>query len=89
MREYALITLDMIKYFGIFLKKESAEYDRILKESDAVDSIRSLCKLLSSYRDRHIQNTVKHFNPKMNCFFISKRAGHLYPLPARPLPRTS
>ena len=54
MREYALITLDMIKYVGIFLKKESAEYDRILNESDAVDSIRSLYKLLSSYRDRDI-----------------------------------
>ena len=48
----------MIKYVGIFLKKESAEYDRILNESDAVDSIRSLYKLLSSYRDRDIFRTL-------------------------------
>ena len=60
MREYALITLDMIKYVGIFLKKESAEYDRILNESDAVDSIRSLYKLLSSYRDRDIFRTLSN-----------------------------
>ena len=63
MREYALITLDMIKYVGIFLKKESAEYDRILNESDAVDSIRSLYKLLRQ-RQRHIQNTVKHLTQR-------------------------
>ena len=54
MRDYALITQNMI------LKKQSAEYARILNKSDAVHSIRSLYKLLSSYQDRHIQNTVKH-----------------------------
>ena len=54
MRDYALITQNMI------LRKQSAEYARILNVSDAVHSIRSLYKLLSSYQDRHIQNTVKH-----------------------------
>ena len=41
-------------------RKQNAEYARILDVSDAVNSIRSLYKLLSSYRDRRIQNTVKH-----------------------------
>ena len=40
MREYGLIMLNML------------EYARILNVSDAVHSIRSLCKLLSSYRER-------------------------------------
>ena len=54
--EYALITLNMIGYAGIFLKKQqqSAEYARIMNVLDAVHSIRSLYKLLSSYRDRRI-----------------------------------
>ena len=60
MREYALTTLNMIGYFSIYLKKQSAEYVRILNVSDIVHSISSLYKLLSSYQDRHIQNTVKH-----------------------------
>ena len=29
MREYALITLNMIKFAGIYLEKQSAEYARI------------------------------------------------------------
>ena len=41
-----------------------AEYARILNMSDdisdVVHSIRSLYKLLISYRDRNIQNIVKH-----------------------------
>ena len=41
-------------------KKQSAKYARTLNVSDAVPSIKSLYKLLSSYRDRHIHNTVKH-----------------------------
>ena len=40
MREYGLIMLNML------------EYARILNVSDAVHNIRSLCKLLSSYRER-------------------------------------
>ena len=46
----------MIGYAGIFLKKQqqSAEYARIMNVPDAVHSIRSLYKLLSSYRDRRI-----------------------------------
>ena len=57
---YALITLNMIEYADVYLKKQSAEYARIIMNvSDAVQSIRSL-NLLSSYRHRLIQNTVKH-----------------------------
>ena len=36
------------------------EYARILNVSDAVHSVKSRNKLLSSYRDRRIQSTVKH-----------------------------
>ena len=60
MSEYALITLNVIEYADVYLKKQSAEYARIiLNVSDAVHNIRSL-NLLSSYQDRCIQNTVKH-----------------------------
>ena len=58
----ASITLNVIEYadFDLYLKKQSVEYLRIiLNVSDAVHSIKSL-NLLSSYRDRRIQNTVKH-----------------------------
>ena len=34
MREYALITLNIIEYAGIYLKKQSAEYARILNVSE-------------------------------------------------------
>ena len=54
---YALITLNMIEYAGIELRKQSAEYPEV---SDAVHTIKLLYKLLSRYRDRHIQNTDKH-----------------------------
>ena len=60
MLEYASITPNMIWYASIYLKKQSAGYVRILNVADEIHSIRSLCKLLSSYRDRRIQNTVKH-----------------------------
>ena len=43
MPEDALITLHTIEYIGIYLKKQSAEYARILNVSDAVHSVRSLC----------------------------------------------
>ena len=56
---YAIIMLNTTEYSGIYLKK-NAEYARIPDMSDAVHSIRSLYKLLSSNRDRRIQNTVKH-----------------------------
>ena len=39
MHEYASITLNMIEYTGIDLKKQSAEYARILNVSDAVHSM--------------------------------------------------
>ena len=60
MHEYASITLSMIEYAGIHLKKQSAEYVRIPNVSDGVHSISPLHKLLSSYRDRHVFRTVKH-----------------------------
>ena len=58
MCEYASVTLIMIEYAGIYLKKQSAEYARILNVSDAVHSIRSLYKLLRSCQDRHILRTL-------------------------------
>ena len=60
MSGYALVTLDMIDYVNVYLKKQSAEHVRIiLNVSDAVHSIRSV-NILSSHRDRRIHNTVKH-----------------------------
>ena len=62
MSEYPLTMLNLIEYADVCLKKQSAEYGRIiLNVSDAVHSIRSLCNLLSRCLDRHIQNTVKIF----------------------------
>ena len=62
MREYPLMMLNMIEYADVYLKKQSAEYARIiLNVFDAVHSIRSLYNLISRYRDIHIQNTVKYF----------------------------
>ena len=60
MHDRALIMLNMIEYTDIYLKKRSIEYARTMNESAAVHSMRSLYKLLSSYRDRCIQNTVTH-----------------------------
>ena len=60
MHKYASMTLKMIEYAGLHLKKQSAEYARILNVSDALHSIRSLYKLLTLLRRRRIQNTVKH-----------------------------
>ena len=54
MPEYALIWLDILEYGWIYLNKQSCEYARILNVSDPVQSIRSLYKLLSSYRDRGV-----------------------------------
>ena len=36
MCEYALMLLNIINYAGIYLKKQSTEYARILNVSDAV-----------------------------------------------------
>ena len=65
MSEYALITLNMIKYGGIY-PKNSVEYARIiLNVPDAVHSIRSMYNLLSNYQDRCIQRSqtfkMEHF----------------------------
>ena len=48
MPEYALITLNVIEYAGIYLKKQSAEYARIFNVSEKLS------------RQRRIKNTVKH-----------------------------
>ena len=56
MYEYALITMNMIEYTDIYLKNYSAAYVRILNLADEVHSISSKYKLMSSYRDRRIQN---------------------------------
>ena len=50
----------MIKYARIYMRKQRAECARILIVSDAVLNTKSLYKLLHSYRDTCIQNTVKH-----------------------------
>ena len=50
----------MLEYAWIYLHKQSFEYARIFNDSDAVQSIRWLYKLLISYLDKRIQNTVKH-----------------------------
>ena len=56
---YVLIMLNMITCAGIYLKKQPW----IWKNSEYIrwsTHIRSLYKLLSSYQDRCIENTVKH-----------------------------
>ena len=60
MCEYALIMLNMFEYAWIYWNKQSSDYARIQNVSVAEDGIRSLYKLLNIYRDRHIQNIVKH-----------------------------
>ena len=56
----ASITLNMIEYAGIYLKTQNPECARILTVSvhDAVHSIRSLHKLLSSYWGRGVFRTL-------------------------------
>ena len=44
--------LNMREYAWIYLNKQSSEYAKILNVSDTVHGIRSLYKLLNSYRDR-------------------------------------
>ena len=46
MRGCTLKMLNMSEYTGIYLKKQSAEYVRILNVADAVHNIRVLYKLL-------------------------------------------
>ena len=67
MREYALITLNMIEYAGIYLEEQSVGYARILNLSETAHSKRSLYKLLSSYRDRHIWDYCQTFKMKLFC----------------------
>ena len=50
--EYAWIMLNMLEYACIYPNKQSSECAKILNMCDAVHSLRSLYKLLSSYRDR-------------------------------------
>ena len=46
-----------------YLNKQSFEYSRVLNVSDAVHSISSLHKLLSSYRDRDVFITLSNILP--------------------------
>ena len=60
MRDYASIPLNMIKYVSIYLKNLSAEYARVLNMFDAVHSIGSLYKLLSSYQNKNLLRTLSN-----------------------------
>ena len=60
MLECALLTLNIIEYASIYLKKQIAQYARILNVSDAVHSIRSLHKLLTSYREKEVFRTLSN-----------------------------
>ena len=54
MPEPALIMLYVLQNTCIYLNKQSSEYAIILNVTNAERSIRSLCNLLSSYRDRGV-----------------------------------
>ena len=58
MQHYASVALNIIETAGIYQEKQSAEYARILDVSDAVHSIKSLYKLLSSYQGREVFRTL-------------------------------
>ena len=60
MLECVLLTLNIIEYASIYLKKQIAQYARILNVSDSVHSIRSLHKLLTSYRDKEVFRTLSN-----------------------------
>ena len=64
MSEYARMCPNNVEYDLIWQnipeRKQSTEYARILNVSVALHCIRLLYKLLSSYRNRRIQNSVKH-----------------------------
>ena len=61
MREYALKTLNMSEYTGIYLKKRSAEYARILNVSVAVHTVTFTAQIAEQLsRQRRIQNTIIH-----------------------------
>ena len=66
MREYFLLTLNMIEYAGIYLKKQSAEYTRILNVSDAVYSIKVTVQFTDVFR------TLSNISDGMFC---KKNAG--------------
>ena len=57
--EYASIMLNMLVYACISLNKLSTENVRTLNMSDAVIGIRSLYKLMSSYRDRALYSVFR------------------------------
>ena len=71
MSKYASLCLNSAKYDSAYQYinwKKSAKYARILNVSDTVNSIRSLYKLLSSYQDKRIQDTVKY----LRCSIVQK-----------------
>ena len=60
MPQYAWIYLNNPEYACIYQNKQSSEYARIINVSNAVRSVRSLYKLLSSYRDRNVFRTLSN-----------------------------
>ena len=68
MSEYARMCLNNFEYDllcqNIPERKQSTKYVRILNVYVALQSIRLLYKLLSSYQNRRIQNSVKHLCQK-------------------------
>ena len=67
----------MTEYGNIYLKKQSAEYAKIMNMSDSVQSIRPLYKLLSSYWDRDVfrtlSNILGHFDK--HCIENTRKKG--------------
>ena len=51
----------------MYLSKQSSEYARILNMSDAARGIRSLCKLLRSYRGRGVARTMSNIEDGAFC----------------------
>ena len=76
MRKYALITLNIIEYTGIYLKKQSSECDKILNVFDALHSIMSLSVIERETYSEHCQTfKMKRFAKiKMNeCRFTTRK----------------
>ena len=60
MREYGLIILNILEYACIYRNKQSSKHAKILNVSGALHSMRSLYKLLTSYRDSELFRTMSN-----------------------------
>ena len=65
--------LNMLVYACISLNKLSTENVRILNMSDAVIGIRSLYKLMSSYRDRALYSVFRPLSNIQDGAFCKKK----------------